>query len=122
MVRTQIYLTRREHEFLQAEARRQNGSLAGVLRAMVEERMRVPEEAWDNNPLLAPPADPSFTGPEDSVLNLDHYLYGGPKKWIKRGGQWVEAPPLPADYHTNPRSTEAYDQMVRGMDESQGAA
>lgn len=112
MVRTQIYLSKPEHEFIQHEAARQGQPMAAVIRAFIDEKMDVPESAWDNNPLLAPPADPGFVGREDGAINHDHYIYGGPKKWMKRRGQWVDAPPLPEDYHTNPASAAAYDRMV----------
>ena len=114
MHRTQIYLSRPEHEFVQNEAARQGQPMAAVIRALIDEKMEVPESAWTNNPLLSPPADPNFVGPEDGAINHDHYIYGGPKKWMKRKGQWVEAPPLPEDYYANPASAAAYDLMVEG--------
>jgi hypothetical protein len=92
MVRTQIYLTRAEHHFLQAEARRRNQPMAAVLRSFVEEKMRVPDDAWTDNPMLRPtPKDARFELPEDAAINHDHYLYGTPKKYVKRKGQWVLA-------------------------------
>jgi hypothetical protein len=78
----------------------------------MNENMEIPESAWINNPLLAPPADPGFIGPEDGAINHDHYIYGCPKKWMKRNGKWVESPPLPEDYYTNPASAAAYDIEV----------
>src|ERR1039458_3110397 len=94
MVRTQIYLSKPEHEFIQNEAARQGQPMAAVIRAFIDEKMEIPESTWTDNPLLAPPADPGFVGPEDGAINHDHYVYGGPRKWMKRRGQWVEAPPL----------------------------
>ena len=114
MHRTQIYLSRPEHEFVQNEAARQGQPMAAVIRALIDEKMDVPESAWTNNPLLSPPADPAFVGPEDGAINHDHYINGGPRKWMKRNGQWVEAPPLPEDYYANPASAAAYDRMVEG--------
>jgi len=102
MVRTQIYLSKPEHEFVQHESARQRQPMAAIIRAFIEEKMNIPDAAWSNNSLLAPPADPQFVGPEDGVINHDHYVYGTPRKWVKRKGEWVEAPPLPEDYHTNP--------------------
>jgi hypothetical protein len=102
MVRTQIYLSKLEHEFVQHESARQGQPMAAIIRAFIEEKMNIPEAAWSNNSLLAPPADPQFIGPEDGAINHDHYVYGTPRKWVKRKGQWVEAPPLSADYHANP--------------------
>jgi hypothetical protein len=114
MLRTQIYLSKPEHEFIQTEAARQGQPMAAVIRAFIDEKMDIPDSAWTNNPLLSPPADPGFVGPEDGAINHDHYIYGSPRKWIKRRGQWVEAPPLPEDYYTNPASAAAYDRMAKG--------
>ncbi|MCP5517138.1 MAG: hypothetical protein H7A45_07775 [Verrucomicrobiales bacterium] len=115
MVRTQVYLTVAEHRFLSTEAERRGEPMAAVLRSFIDERMEIPDAAWERNSLLDPPADPGFLGPEDGVINHDHYLHGGPKKWVKQGGQWVEAPPLPADYHANPESAAAYDRLLEEM-------
>jgi len=114
MVRTQIYLSKSEHDFVQSEAARQGRPMAAVIRAFIDEKMEIPESAWINNPLLAPPADDDFIGPEDGAINHDHYIYGCPKKWMKRKGKWVETPPLPEDYYTNAASAAAYDRMVEG--------
>jgi hypothetical protein len=90
MVRTQIYLTREEVRFLQHEARQERKSMAEVIRGMVDEKMRIPEEAWINNPMLEPtPKDSGSKGREDASLNHDHYAYGAPKKYKKVGGKWV---------------------------------
>ena len=116
MVRTQIYLSREEHRFVQSEAARRGQPMAAVIRSFIDERMEIPDEAWENNPLLDPPAeDPEWVGHEDGAINHDHYIYGGPKKWVKRDGQWVEAPPLPEDYYENPASRAAYDRMLEEM-------
>lgn len=95
MVRTQIYLTRAEHEFLQTEANRQGEPMAAIIRGFIEEKMRPPEDAWTGNPLLEPTVDdPDYSGHEDSAVNHDHYIYGAPKKYAKRRGKWVLSPPL----------------------------
>ena len=112
MLRTQIYLSKPEHEFIQNEAARQGQPMAAVIRALIDEKMDIPDSAWTNNPLLAPPADPGFVGPEDGAINHDHYIYGSPRKWVKRKGRWVEAPPLPEDYHRNPAGVAAHDRMA----------
>src|SRR5688500_12006031 len=89
MVRTQIYLTRAEHDFLQSEAARRNEPMSAVLRSIIDEKMTIPEDAWTNNPLLEPTVhDPDFEGHEDASLNHEHYAYGGPKKYGKKGGKW----------------------------------
>src|SRR5688572_26512822 len=88
MVRTQIYLTRPEHQFLQSEAARRNEPMSATIRRIIDEKMTLPDEAWTNNPLLEPtPYDPEYEGHEDSSLNHDHYAYGAPKKYGKKGGK-----------------------------------
>jgi hypothetical protein len=119
MVRTQVYLTQAEHDFLQAESSRRGQPMAGILRSFVDEKMAVPTDAWTNNPMLRPtPTEPGWDSPADAAINHDHYLYGAPKKWIKRNGQWVEAPPLPEDYYENDASYEAYNRRLRELAES----
>lgn len=115
MIRTQIYLSRAEYEFLQTESTRSGEPMAAVIRALIDERMALPDDIWENNPMLAEPVDPDFIGPEDGSINHDHYIYGCPKKWVKQGGKWVAAPPLPDDYYTNDASRRTYDQMIDGM-------
>jgi hypothetical protein len=119
MVRTQIYLNRREYEFIQREARRRDEPMAAVIRGFIDEKMEIPEDAWTNNPIFRPlPRDPDSEGHEDSGINHDHYIYGCPKKWIKVNGEYIEAPPLPDDYYKNPRSAEAYDRKLSELGES----
>jgi len=111
MVRTQIYLSRREHDFLQSEGSRRGQPMAAIIRAFIDEKMDIPDWAWKNNPLLqAPVTDRVWEGREDGAANHDHYIYGTPKKWRKRHGQWVEAPPLPEDYYSNPERRRQYDE------------
>jgi hypothetical protein len=119
MIRTQIYLNRHEYDFVQAEAKRRDAPMAAVIRNFIDEKMEIPEDAWTNNPMLEPmPDEPGFDSPEDAAINHDHYLYGCPKKWIKVKGKYVEAPPLPEDYYDNRASGDAYDKMLRKLDET----
>jgi hypothetical protein len=119
MVRTQIYLNREEYDFVQTEARRRNEPMAAVIRNFIDEKMEIPEDAWTNNPMLRPwPHDPDWKGHEDGGINHDHYIYGCPKKWIKVKGKYVEAPPLPEDYYENRASGDAYDKLIRELDET----
>src|SRR5688572_3712376 len=70
MIRTQIYLTRAEHEFLQAEAVRRGEAMSAVIRGLVDEKMAIPEEAWISNHMLEPtPEVPGWESPEDAALN-----------------------------------------------------
>ena len=92
MVRTQVYLTRAEYHFLQAEGKRRNEPMAAVIRAFVDEKMQLPADAWEDNPMLRPtPKDSKFDLPEDAAINHDHYLYGTPKKYMRAKGRWVLA-------------------------------
>lgn len=94
MVRTQIYLTRTEHDFLMAEGNRRNLPMAAIVREYIDEKMEIPEDAWLNNPLLQPAVeDPAFAGREDGAINHDHYISGTPKRFGKMLGKWM---PLPA--------------------------
>ena len=92
MVRTQIYLTRTEHGFIEAEAARRGETMAAVIRGCIDDKMRVPDTAWAANPMLEPtPADAGLELPEDAAINHDHYLYGTAKKYLKKRGKWVLA-------------------------------
>lgn len=94
MVRTQVYLTRAQHEFLTREGDKTGAGLAGALRSLIAEKMEIPEDAWTNNPMLEPTVeDPDWKGHEDGAINHDHYVYGGPKKYEKQKGKWVSLPP-----------------------------
>ena len=92
MVRTQIYLTRTEHGFIEAEAARRGETMAAVIRGYIDDKMRVPDTAWAANPMLEPtPSDAGLELPEDAAINHDHYLYGTAKKYLKKRGKWVLA-------------------------------
>lgn len=120
MVRTQIYLSKPEHDFVAAEARRREQPMAAVIRDFIDEKMEIPEDAWTNNPMLRPTVpDPDGKGHEDGAINHDHYLYGAPKSWIKQNGKWVETPPLPDDYFDNPASANAYDARIAAMERNE---
>ena len=113
MVRTQIYLSREEHAFLQAEAKRRDQPMSSVIREIIDAKMTIPEDAWTNNPMFKElPPDPTWVGAEDSGLNHDFYIYGTPKRYMKRNGRWIKSPPLPKDYYTNAKSRQAYDELV----------
>jgi hypothetical protein len=116
MIRTQIYLSRAEYDFLQRQASKLREPMAAVIRSFIDEKMRVPDDAWKNNPMLAPVADdPNWKGHEDGAINHDHYIYGSPRKWVRKNGQWVEAPPLPDDYYDNAKSRAAYEAKLEKM-------
>jgi hypothetical protein len=119
MIRTQIYLNKAEHDFVQREAARQDKPMAAVIRGFIDEKMEIPEDAWTNNPMLEPTvSDPDWKGHEDGGINHDHYIYGTPKQVIKVKGKWVDAPPLPDDYYESQSSRAAYDRKIKKLDES----
>ena len=88
MIRTQIYLTREEHSFLQSEVEKRGKPMASIIRGYIDEKMPEPELDWSKHPFLQPPADPDFDGPEDLSINHEHYAYGAPKRYVKRRGKW----------------------------------
>ena len=72
MVRTQIYLSRVEYDFVQAESTQRREPMAAVIRSFIDEKMQLPADAWTNNPMLRPtPVDPDFQTPADAALNHD---------------------------------------------------
>lgn len=95
MVRTQIYLTRAEHAYLQQEAANCGEPMSAVIRNIIDEKMNIPEDAWANNSLLDPTPDvENWESPGDGSINHDHYIYGGAKKYEARGDDWELLPPL----------------------------
>jgi hypothetical protein len=101
MVRTQIYLSHAEHEFVLGEAGRRKLPMAAVIRQYIDEQMEIPDVAWANNPMLQA-TDDETAGPEDGSLNHDHYVYGAPKRFVKKDGAWAKAAALPDDYFDAP--------------------
>ena len=65
-------------------------------------------------PLVPPCGDASHR----SDLHVPACAHGCPKKWIKVKGKYVEAPPLPEDYYENRASGDAYDKLIRELDET----
>jgi hypothetical protein len=81
MVRTQVYLTRAEHEFLQAEAERLGEPMSAYLRRIIDEKMQMPDDLWQKNPMLAATAEvKGWAGDDDAAENHDAYIYGSPKR------------------------------------------
>jgi predicted DNA-binding protein len=82
MIRTQIYIPETTHKELArlAEAKRQ--SMAQVVRELIEEGVqKVKHTDYSGKATLMALVNLKLTGgPQDLSHNLDHYLYGGPKK------------------------------------------
>jgi hypothetical protein len=87
MIRTQIYLSREEHQFLQSEASRRGITMAGIIRGLVDEKMSVPAPIWENNPLLEETPSVEGFGHQDGAQNHDHYIYGSPKVEPPKAGK-----------------------------------
>ncbi len=95
MIRTQIYLTRAEHEYLLSEADRRKEPMAAVVRELIDQKMRIPDDAWTKNPMLEESPDlAGWKGHEDGAINHDHYVYGSPKQYEKIKGKWVLRSPV----------------------------
>ncbi|MCB1230270.1 MAG: hypothetical protein KDN19_08395 [Verrucomicrobiae bacterium] len=76
-VRTQIYLSEAQRDFLNRESKRTGFSMAELIRHYIEEKMNPNEDIWEANSLLAPaPEDPDFEGHEDGSVNTDAIIYG----------------------------------------------
>ncbi len=76
-VRTQIYLSETQREFLNRESKRTGQSMAELIRDYIDEKMTPNEDIWDTNSLLAPaPEDPAFVGHEDGSVATDAIIYG----------------------------------------------
>ena len=77
MVRTQIYLTPQQRDFLRSEGRRRGVSMAAAIRAMVEEKMKPAGDAWQGNSLLESAAeDASFQSDGSGSAASDETIYG----------------------------------------------
>ena len=66
--------------FVGVEAAETKLEMLGAVRSIV---IVVDAVAADAGPVL----------PEDAAINHDHYLYGTPKKYLKKRGKWVLAEP-----------------------------
>jgi plasmid stability protein len=90
MVRTQIYLPADVHEKLRARAQRHGLTLALQIRAALEEYFNRLDSAEEG---VLRADDPIFRfigigsgATSDAAFEHDHYLYGLPKRGIRRNG------------------------------------
>ncbi|MDO8498044.1 MAG: ribbon-helix-helix protein, CopG family [bacterium] len=82
MVRTQIYLPEEQYRELIQIARRQDKPMAEIIRTYIKIGLKK-EETVDKSGREIMKALSTLKikgGPRDLSTNLDHYLYGGPKK------------------------------------------
>lgn len=82
MIRTQIYLDEDTHKDLFRLARQEKGSMAKVAREILREGIskRKSLDTSGKEVLKKLLAIGATGGPSDLSQNLDHYLYGSPKK------------------------------------------
>lgn len=85
MIRTQIYLDPKTHKRLLNLAKTKKTSMAQIVRESVEEKIEK-EEKKDTSGIevmLRLANIRAKGGPKDLSTNIDHYLYGFPKKKVK---------------------------------------
>lgn len=75
--RTQLYLGEPLYQFLKKEARKY-GSIAAVVRGLIEEKMRAVGE-YGEDPIFRLGKNPNASGLKDVSEHHDKYLYGAKK-------------------------------------------
>lgn len=82
MIRTQIYIPEELHRQLLNYANKNSQSMAGIVREFIQEGIEknTPDYKSGKETLKAMLKSNFRGGPKDLSKNLDHYLYGGPKK------------------------------------------
>jgi hypothetical protein len=75
--RTQLYLEESFYQFLKKEARKY-GSIAAVVRRLIEEKMRMVGE-YKEDPIFKLGENPGSSGFKDVSEYHDQYLYGAKK-------------------------------------------
>lgn len=83
MQRTQIYLDDQLRRDLQSLAKREEKSMAEIARGILREGVKKEKNTQNAGiAVLHAIADMKITGGDDPYLssNIDHYLYGAPKK------------------------------------------
>lgn len=81
MIRTQIYLPENIHRRLKQLAKQRNLAMAHIVRDILEQELQKKEPDDGGISVLRDVANIKATkGPKDLSTNIDHYLYGSPKK------------------------------------------
>ena len=85
MIRTQVYFEEKTHKKLLQLAKLHKKSMAQLVRESVDAKVKsIEEKDTSGFAVLQSLVDNAVTGgPKDLSTNIDHYLYGGPKKKIK---------------------------------------
>ena len=77
-IRTQIYLTMEEYEYLSQQSEKRQSSIAEVVRQLIEEKMPK-EKDYEDNPLFAIGKKGLSMGRKEGSVKHDDYLYRGKK-------------------------------------------
>lgn len=86
MIKTQVYLAEADYSELRKEAYETKQTMSEIVRNLIRKELisqkPVPKRKRKNagEALLELAKKYSFKGPKDLATNLDHYLYGAPKK------------------------------------------
>lgn len=86
MIRTQVYFDEATHKSLLKLAKLHNKTMAQIVRESVDEKVKsIEEKDISGVNFIQNLIDNAVTGgPKDLSINIDHYLYGAPKKKIKK--------------------------------------
>ena len=77
LVRTQVYLSVEQRDFLRDEGQKRGVSMAAVLRGIINERMKPSVVHWEGNPLLDDVVvDLGFKSTGTGSLDADAAIYG----------------------------------------------
>ncbi len=78
MIRTQVYLPKRQYEDVKLQAKLVGKPAAAVLRDLIDKGLAVKQDEHNKKGGLMELADLNITGgPKDLAGKLDDYLYGG---------------------------------------------
>lgn len=82
MIRTQIYIPSDIHSQLLQLAKARSTSMAEITREFIENGLKISNHIdTSGKTVMRKLLNMNITGgPKDLSINLDHYLYGGPKK------------------------------------------
>ncbi len=81
MIRTQIYIPETLHTKLQRLAEEKRQPMAALVRQFIEDGVRTTGQDISGKTTIKQLLQiQARGGPNDLSTNLDHYLYGGPKK------------------------------------------
>jgi len=86
MIRTQVYFDESIHKKLLSLAKLHKKTMAQIVRESVEEKVKHLEkkDTYGISFIQSLIDNAVAGGPKDLSLNIDHYLYGAPRKRLKK--------------------------------------